>query len=380
MTVRQNFSGKIIGILGGGQLARMMILKAHELGINTSVLSPSKDDPAAQVCGNWVKGDLDNTEHLRGFLESVQVATFESEFLNGKLLQDICRESKIQIYPRPYLMAQLQDRLSQKNLFIKYSIPTIEFIEFKSKMSWADLQKKFSKGVVFKKRRFGYDGYGTFVVKSEKDYENFCRVLAEQPETAKIGFIAEGFSKFERELAFVCARNKAGQFVRLPLCETLQKDAKCFWSQGPVQHRELSKMTKKIHQLLNAVNYVGVFAVEMFEVNKKLYINEIAPRVHNTAHHSLNSMRIDQFTYHLLCILNVKLPQPELIAPGFAMINLVGSSNKIPRWGLPANSYLHWYGKNQNRPGRKMGHLNVIAKSPKAALSLALKDLKEYSL
>ena len=120
--------------------------------------------------------------------------------------------------------------------------------------------------------------------------------------------------------------------------------------------------------------------IELFDNGKEILVNELAPRVHNTGHHSLDSLTYDQFTYHLLCLVSADLPLPELVAPGFAMVNLLGENTKNPSWEIPAKAQIYWYGKEQNRPGRKMGHINSIANNPKAALNQALKALKEFSL
>ncbi|MCB0356129.1 MAG: 5-(carboxyamino)imidazole ribonucleotide synthase [Bdellovibrionales bacterium] len=374
--MKRNYSKKNVGILGGGQLARMLVLKGHELGLRMHVLSENEDDPAAQVTRFWHQGSLSNKKSLVSFLKNVDVTTFESEFLDADLLQDISREHHVQIYPRPYLMARLQDRWLQKQMLNKHNMKTADFLDWKDTLRWEELHKFSPKGLVFKARRFGYDGYGTFIIKNSKAYENFIVQARENPH----GFIIEPFIPFKRELSLICARNKMGQFVHFPLAETYQKDARCFWVKGPVKHSREKEFINSSRRFLNSINYVGVMGIEIFDTGKELLVNELAPRVHNTGHHSLDSLNYDQFTYHLLCLISADLPKPELVAPAFAMVNLLGEKSKLPSWEIPNNAQVYWYGKEHNRPGRKMGHINSIANNPKAALNQALKALKEFSL
>ncbi len=373
---KNNITQKTIGILGGGQLARMLVLRGHDMGLKMCVLSENEEDPAAQVTKHWTKGSLNNKKCLVNFLKNIDVATFESEFLDADLLQEVCRENSFQIFPRPHMMARLQDRFSQKELLKKQFLPTSDFLVWSSSLEWKDLQSFSKTGVVIKTRRFGYDGYGTFILKSDKDYENFCKLHGQDP----YGYIIEPFVKFKRELSLICGRNIKGQFISFPLAESYQKNARCFWVKGPIQHRGEKKLVRSCRQFLNSINYVGIMGIELFDCGREILVNELAPRVHNTGHHSLDSMNYDQFTYHLLCLMSSDLPQPELIAPGFAMVNLLGEKQSHPSWALSKDAQVYWYGKTENRPGRKMGHINSIAKNPKAALQQALKALKEFSL
>lgn len=375
--MKKHYSQKNVGILGGGQLARMLVLAGHDLGLRMHVLSEREDDPAAQVTRHWHKGALDKKKSLVSFLSKLDVATFESEFLDAQLLQETCREHQFQIFPRPYLMARLQDRLSQKQMLLKHELNSTPFLEWQPSQSWEELQQFSKAGVVIKARRFGYDGYGTFIITSEKEYKNFLKGHAQSSEH---GFIAEPYLKFKRELSLICARNKQGQFAHFPLAETYQKEARCFWVKGPVKHSQERFFVKKCERFLHSINYVGVMGIEIFDCGKDLFVNELAPRVHNTGHHSLDSMKYDQFTYHLLCLISADLPEPELVAPGFAMVNLLGENRRDPSWEISGKAQIYWYGKGQNRPGRKMGHINSIANNPKAALAQALKTLKEFSL
>lgn len=369
---------KPVGILGGGQLARMLALKAHEMGVKVAVLSEKADDPAAQVTSHWVRGRLSSAADLRKFLKTCSLVTFESEFLDARLLEKLSSETGTTILPRPREMANLQDRLTQKELLLKSGLPTARFhtVSTADEARWAldDLDGQ----AVFKKRRFGYDGYGTFVVRSARDLKNFLPEL----ERGEHGFIAEAFVPFRRELAVMVARNTRGETLRLPFVESFQENSRCLWVKGPLRESvNLRTLGARLEGFLKSIDYVGTMGVELFETRKGgLLINELAPRVHNSGHYSLDALAEDQFTLHLKSILGQDFSSPRLMAPGFAMMNLLGRTSAAPVWSLPCDIRLHWYGKKENRPGRKMGHINALAERPEAALALLKKARARFKV
>lgn len=364
-----------IGLLGSGQLARMLALRAHSLGIQPFVYGGKSTDPAAQVTSRHYEGDLKDAKRLQEFLERVDIATFESEFMDGALLAELSRKTRTPIYPDPLQMEKLQDRWTQKQLLQEHKLPTSPFFAVstleETHAAWAQLK---TSQVVLKKRKFGYDGYGTFILKSEADLKE--SLFRENLQ----GFIAESFVPFKRELAVSAVRNPQGEVVFLPLVESFQKDSRCFWVKGPVRHKDLKALKRKIKRFLNELEYVGIMAFELFETSTGLLINEIAPRVHNSAHYSLDALSEDQFQLHLEAVIGRKLKEPTTLTRGFAMVNLLGSSSHAPKWSDISEGQIHWYGKLDNRPGRKMGHLNCRAENPTKALKTALKTLKEIQL
>lgn len=366
-----------IGLLGSGQLARMMALRAHSMGIQPYVYGGQGTDPAAQVTSNYFPGKLDDKEALRAFLKQVDVATFESEFMDAELLSRLSKQTKTKVFPEPDQMAQLQDRWTQKQLLDEYKIKTSRFYKVSTEEEFSSAWQRLSKvGLVLKKRKFGYDGYGTFIVRSEKELKSTMKVIAENPQ----GFIAEEFIPFKRELAFSAVRNLNGDVVFLPLVESFQKDSRCFWVRGPVGHPKFTALKSKVKKFLNQINYVGIIAFELFDRNSELWVNEIAPRVHNSAHYSLDALSEDQFQLHLEALLNRKLKTPKLLKPGFAMVNLLGGKNATAKWTEVSEGQVHWYGKAENRLGRKMGHINCLSENPNKALKLAMKSLEEIQL
>jgi 5-(carboxyamino)imidazole ribonucleotide synthase len=366
---------RALGILGGGQLARMMVLRAHSLGLDVAVLSQNADDPAALVTRNWVQGSTSDPRCLRAFLKNCRVVTFESEFLDAKLLSHLARETKTQIFPKPAHMAQIQDRLSQKKLLVQHQLPTSDFFAVSTPAQAREAFDAFGGRTVFKKRRFGYDGNGTSVVRTESELTRFLVQLT----TDSHGYIAEEFIDFQRELAVMVLgqrklpRSSKPASLRLPFVETYQQDSRCLWVKGPLpEPTALKNLGRSLQNLVEEIGYCGILGIELFETQGGRYlINELAPRVHNSAHYSLDALTEDQFSLHMAAVLGLATPEPKLIAPAFAMWNLLGTRQDAPAEPTHLLSGLHWYGKSENRPGRKMGHLNALGNSPDQALKAA---------
>lgn len=366
-----------LGILGGGQLARMLAISAHQMGVSPWIFSNNKNDPAQQVTANSVIGALDDKKALKNFFNQVDLVTFESEFLNVELLKNI--DSKKKLSPSPEIMGIVQDRRTQKELLDSAKIPTAPWLSVTTLKDALYAQTHLGFPLVFKKRRFGYDGYGTFIVKTKKDLQSF---IDNEFNNKGDGFIAEKWIPFKRELACIFARNGKNEVVHYPLVESFQKNARCFWVKGPINHKSFNKWTTTFKKLLKKANYVGVMGVELFETDKGLIVNELAPRVHNSGHYTQDAFAVNQFDLHIKAILDQPLTLPKQSYPGFAMVNLLGDEKlpRDPQWTIPKEVKLHWYGKSENRPGRKMGHINVVSASANEALKLALSAHKRFQL
>ena len=367
---------KRIGILGGGQLARMLALRAHSLGLIPYVLSPSSQDPAGQVTAFHHKGSTDSEKDLLAFSKCVDILTFESEFVHARKLEKILKKTKKPsgfFQPSLKNLARIQDRLSQKKLLTIHKLPTSSFVDVPlGEDREACLQALLTRwqALVLKTRHGGYDGYGTFVVKTRKDIKNLPPVPA----------IAEAFVPFKRELAVTACRNKRSQIVFFPLVETHQKKSQCFWVKGPVQSKKFARLKRQITRFLNKINYVGAITFELFETQKDLLVNELAPRVHNSAHYSWEALSEDQFTLHLKACCAQDLHTPKLVSPGFAMLNLLGSSQACCSKQLASGLYLHWYSKKVSKKGRKMGHITSLQASSLKALNKLLKLKKKMGI
>lgn len=350
----------------------MLALEAHPLGIEVRVLTANAQDPAAQVVGQTRLGSLSDENDLRKFLSELKSLTFESEFIDIPKLSS-CLPPSVYVFPNLDAIGQIQDRLTQKRLLDKYEIPTSAWMNVENKIDLSTAAEKFPQGFVLKQRRFGYDGYGTFVIK-DKNPDPF--VLQRSQE----GFIAENFVKFSRELAVSYVRARDGKFIELPLVETEQKDSRCVSVVGPVKHKGLAKITKTVKKMMIELDYVGILAVELFDTPKGLLVNELAPRVHNSGHYSLDGLTCSQFEYHLRAGLGLPMPKVTLTAKGFAMVNLLGESKGEIKLSYTSEGHLHWYGKTENRPGRKLGHINATDSSPAKALKKAVKWRKDFKL
>ena len=363
--------GLRVGILGGGQLARMLVLAGHRLGLEMHVLSDNRHDPAGLVTAHHHASSVKDTHALEAFLKNVDVVTFESEFVDGKMLSEVSRKTGTPLKPDPLLMDSLQDRLDQKNLLVQHQIPTAEFLPVGDLNEFTAAQNHFKNNFVLKKRRFGYDGYGTFYSSARKPL-----VFTVDPH----GYIAETKISFRRELATQLFRNAQGQVEIFPLVETFQENSRCLWVKGPVKHPKFKSFAAKLKKFVQKLGLEGTIAFELFDTGKDLLVNEIAPRVHNSGHYSMNGLRHCQFEMHLRSCLGLRLPSAALAAPGFAMWNLLGEGTERIRLSAPPDAHLHWYGKAKNPAGRKMGHLNATSVSPNEALNIVRKRRKDFCL
>ena len=350
----------------------MLALKAPTLDIRPFVYSASAKDPAALVCPDWVQGRPDETSKLRAFLKKVDVLTFESELVAASLVKKALPKGHLlHIAPSLEVLGELQDRLSQKEMLKSCRLETADFVcpvfsrnKKRNKKILARLWERFGP-FVLKSRQGGYDGYGTFSFQTEKQLGDF---------TAFDGsYIAEAFIPFRRELAILAVRS-GRELIFTPLVETHQEQSRCLWVRGPAKHPKLSYLKRKIASFLKALSYQGVIAFELFDIKDRLLVNELAPRVHNSGHYSLNALSEDQFTLHLKAVFDFPLPKLQAFK-GFAMLNLLGGMKKN-RFESFKEFHFHWYGKTEERRGRKMGHVNALANTPAAALRKLLSLMK----
>lgn len=368
-------SAKIIGILGGGQLARMLCLRATEMGLQTYVLSEKKTDPAVKVCTKWFEGKLTKSEDIKKFSDKVDIITFESEFFPGSLLKkSIVQKNKC--FPQIDILAKLQDRWPQKELLWDFKIPTSPFMKINTKDDLDLAFIAYKNKMVIKQRFGGYDGFGTHVISSSRALQSFKNRF----NGFENHFIVEAFIPFKAEKSFIFARNLKGQIYHYPLLTTVQKNNQCNQVFGPSAHPKEKSLVDKIEKLLKDINYVGVIAFELFDTGKDLMVNEIAPRVHNSGHITQDAFTLSQFELHLRCILNLDLPKENPHTKSFLMQNLSGKSQRKPQIEKGLLGRLHWYEKTENRPRRKMGHVNYIGQSLNQLKKSAELDKKKIRL
>ncbi|MFT6804752.1 MAG: 5-(carboxyamino)imidazole ribonucleotide synthase [Glaciecola sp.] len=356
-------------VYGSGQLAQMMYLAAASLGIIVS---------AVDVVTETVVNPLSKKATGVSLCDAIQDAnaiTVEFEHVPEHLLLDAQKSGKL--FPNMASILAGGDRVREKALLSKNNIPNCEYLIISHVDQLRDVVARLGEKVIFKASRDGYDGYGQWRIASASELaplrEEFSLLDLE-----KVPLIAERMMQFDREISLVGARSKDGQVACFSLAENLHHEGQLHVSVAPI-----TKLTDALQQKANnifetlatSMDYVGVLAVELFQCGDELYVNEIAPRVHNSGHWTQQGCATSQFEQHIRAVLGLPLGSTELIGVS-AMVNVIGCST-INRdlIGIP-NTHLHWYGK-EVRIKRKMGHINVIASSH-ANLGAKLKQLMEF--
>ncbi|MDZ7343425.1 MAG: 5-(carboxyamino)imidazole ribonucleotide synthase [candidate division KSB1 bacterium] len=342
-----------IGILGGGQLGRMLALAGYPLGLRFRFLDPSPEAAAGQVAEH-IAGSYDDHAILERFAEGLEVVTYEFENVPLTTAQFLSR--RVAVYPPVEALEVAQDRLLEKNFLQTLGIPTAAFVPIDTA---TDLQKgveEIGLPAVLKTRRFGYDGKGQFVLRTMQEAAPAWEKLSDAP------LVLERFVPFEREVSIIAVRGRNGEIVFYPLVENHHGDGMLRFTLAPAPNRSetLQAEAETYAQcILEKLNYAGVLAIEFFQHNGRLLANEMAPRVHNSGHWTIEAAATSQFENHLRAI--VGWPLGSTRATGYAaMLNLIGHIPSVDSMlGIP-EVHLHLYGKVP-RPGRKLGHLTLRA-------------------
>jgi 5-(carboxyamino)imidazole ribonucleotide synthase len=341
-----------IGILGGGQLGRMLALAAYPLGIETAVFDPASDACAGQVARHTV-ASFDDYEALRSFANSVDVATFEWENVPVAAAKVVA--GVVPVYPPIAALAAGQDRLDEKTLFRECGIETAPFVLVDTREDLASAVRQVGLPAVLKTRRMGYDGKGQAVLRTTEDEERAWASLGGVP------LILEGFVPFQRELSIICARG-GGEERFYPLTENQHRDGILRLSLAPAPHltEALQEAGEDIvRRVAQKLNYTGVLAIELFEHDGRLLANEMATRVHNSGHWTIDGAMTSQFENHMRSVAG--LPLGSTAPRGLsAMVNLIGEAPASRDVLAIDGAHLHLYGK-EPRPGRKLGHINIVA-------------------
>jgi 5-(carboxyamino)imidazole ribonucleotide synthase len=338
-----------IGIIGAGQLGQMLGFAAQELGHECLFLDPS-DDPPARVVGPVIQAPFNDPVALTVLAEKCDVVTYEFENVPVDALGAI--EGLAPIYPPPAALGQAQDRLLEKQLFEKVGIPLPGYRAIDSVSDLENAADDIGLPIVLKTRRLGYDGKGQAVIREAADIEPAVTALG------TIGLIAEQWVPFDYEVSAIGVRNVDGDIATYCLTRNEHADGILRVSRAPVEDATLtSKAVGHMQGLLEHLDYVGVLALELFVVGDELLANEFAPRVHNSGHWTIEGAETSQFASHILAIINQK-PGATAVKGHAGMINLIGEIPDAARQ-LPAGT-LHDYGKAP-RPGRKLGHITVVA-------------------
>jgi 5-(carboxyamino)imidazole ribonucleotide synthase len=353
--------GSTIGVLGGGQLGRMLALAAARLGFDVAILDPEPDAPAARVAAHAFVTAYDDPEGLRALAEVSDVITFEFENVPAAAL-DRLAELGAAVAPDARALGIAQDRLAEKTFLNEAGAPTVGFAAIDSVADLRTALSSLGAPLLLKTRRGGYDGKGQTWVHGAGSAGAAWAELGAQP------CVAETPADFRREVAVVAARGRSGEIALYPLTESHHEAGILRRARAPAaaQPRVLAEAERIVATILSALDYVGVIGVEMFERDDgKLLVNEFAPRVHNTGHWTLDGCEVDQFEQHIRAIAGWPLGPTDALAQ-VEMTNLLGDeANAWPKLAQEPETRLWLYGKGEARPGRKMGHVNRLTPLPR---------------
>ena len=347
-----------VGILGGGQLARMMALAGAPLGLRFLIMDNVDDACAGQVAP-MVVGDYTDESALAEFASNVDVATFDFENVPAASAEWL--SARVPVFPSPRALAVSQDRLAEKTLFREIGIPVPGFVDVPDRVALDAAVAELGTPCILKTRRLGYDGKGQFRIKSVADVDAAWDALGAQAE--KVGLILEAFVPFQRELSVVAVRGRDGEFRAWPLTQNWHVDGVLSASLAPAQVDEAMGETAIVHAraLAEAMDYVGVFALELFCRDGELLANEIAPRVHNSGHWTIEGAETSQFQNHLRAVLGLPLGDTRMVGHA-CMLNWIGEMPDAACVLREAGGHWHDYGKSP-RVGRKVGHATLRAES-----------------
>lgn len=343
--------GSTIGILGVGQLGRMLASAAAKLGFRTAVYGPSADgSPAGQVAGRAVNGAYEDVDAVAAFAALCDAVTYEFENVPAETAAAVSSTGKL-LAPNAKALEASQERLREKKLFRSLKIDTVDFWAIEAAQDLEHALPKAGRSIL-KTRQFGYDGKGQERLTGGEDAEAILSKLSGGP------WILEQMASFDRELSQVAARSAHGEIAFFDLCENLHKDGILARSVIPAEvSNDIKQQAREaVRQILEKLDYIGVLTVEFFDVGGHLLANEMAPRVHNSGHHTLEACSVSQFEQHIRAVAGWPLRDPETVQP-MEMLNLVGDeANEWSALAADPDVDITFYGKDEARPGRKMGH------------------------
>jgi len=350
--------GMTIGILGGGQLGRMLALAAAELGLSCHIFCPDADSPAFDVAARRTIAPYDDEAALSAFAGSVSVVTFEFENVPAATADFLA--ARVPVFPNPKALAVAQDRIAEKRLMDELGVAVAPYMEVDTLPAIYSALAKTGRPAVLKTRRFGYDGKGQTIIRVGDDPVAAWRMVGEQPS------ILEALVPFDKEVSVVLARGRDGTVRTYDLVENEHHAGILRQTTAPATvTAEIATAAAEIgSKIAKTLDFVGVLAVEMFLVEDggapRLMVNEIAPRVHNSGHWTQDGCLVSQFEQHIRAITGWPLGDPARHSD-VVMTNLIG--DEATAWRMLADepgARLHLYGKAEARPGRKMGHVNRI--------------------
>jgi 5-(carboxyamino)imidazole ribonucleotide synthase len=351
--------GSTIGILGGGQLGRMLALAAAQLGLKCHIYAPEKDSPAFQVAPEFTCASYDNSQDLAEFAQKCGVVTYEFENVPAETAKIIARHTPLA--PGAHVLATSQDRLTEKTFLKGLGLATAPFAQVDDEQGLRAALGAIDRPAILKTRRLGYDGKGQFTIKHAADEGRAWSAVGKAPA------ILEGFVPFSRELSIIASRAWNGTVAVYDVPENEHENHILRRSTVPARIAPATAASARgiAAKITNALDYVGIIGVELFLVEgregERLLVNEIAPRVHNSGHWTLDACVVSQFEQHIRAVAGWPLGSPERHSD-VVMTNLIGDeAGDWLKLAAEPGTAIHLYGKAESRPGRKMGHINRLA-------------------
>ena len=371
---------KILGIIGGGQLGMMITEAAQNMKNEISkviVLDPTENCPAAKVGAEQIIADFKDEESIKKLSELSDIITYEIESGNSDVLKKL--EANTEINPSPETLRIIQDKFLQKQFLEKNGIAVAEFEKVENKEELKKMIEKLGLPLLLKTRRDAYDGRGNYKINSKSDIDDALDLFVGKT------LMVEKFVNFQKEVSVIAARNTKGEISTYPVVENLHENniLKMTIAPGRVSEKVRKEAEDVAHKTMEVLHGAGVFGIEMFVTqDEKILINEIAPRVHNSGHHTLQSSTISQFELHLRAILGMDLGDTSIKSPTI-MYNILGPHTFKGEYNVlhreEENIFLKMYGKLESKPQRKIGHINIVDKKNVGieGLLLQVEDLKK---
>ncbi len=366
---------KRIGIVGGGQLGRMLTIPAKKLGFTVNIIDPTPNSPAGQIADRQITADFKDENAIRQLGDISDFLTFEIELANSDILKEL-EEKGLKINPTAKTLEIIRDKFKQKEFLKKSRIPVADFSDVNTREDILGTIAKFSFPILLKARFDAYDGRGNALIKDESQINSAIDKLRGRK------LYVEKFVPFVKELAVVVARSTKGKILTYPVVETIHKNNILHYLLCPAPvDKKIAQLAEKLAiETMKHLKGAGVFGIEMFLTKDgKVLINEIAPRVHNSGHHTIEANKTSQFEQHIRAVTGMPLGSTEVNKPAAVMINILGDrTGKADPKGIEKAQKIpgvkvHIYGKLDTKPERKMGHITVVGNSIEECLEKAKK-------
>ncbi len=368
MILEKNFISKKVGIIGGGQLGKMMLAEANRLGIYTVVFDPSTECPSRFLANEFILGSFDDKKALKDLASKTDVITYEFEHISTEALKELESEGYI-LYPSVESLEIIQNKYNQKVHLRNHGIPLGEFLKIDNTDDIKNAARKFGYPIMLKSSTGAYDGKGNSLIMCEEDIDNSFTELG----GGKLPLYVEKFVPFIKEISVLCCRGINGEIALYPVAENIHKDSILFETSVPasITSSEEEQALLIAKNLCEALEGVGMFCIEMFLTRDgEILVNEVAPRPHNSGHYTIEGCVTSQFENHLRAVMGLPLGDTSLLRPT-VMRNILGEEKhegltkiigayealEVPE------VHLHIYGKKYTKPKRKMGHITVTGES-----------------